>query len=87
SRSVILSLFHIGIAAIAAFTLTHVLTLDSKIESVIVLMCFMPPSVATYLAVSQHQPDEAHGVAGFIFVSTVLTLVTLPLVLTYWATG
>ena len=87
SRSVILSILHIGISAIAAFALTQVLSLDSKTESVIILMCFMPPSVATYLAVSRHQPDEAHGVAGFIFISTILTLVTLPLVLTYWATG
>ncbi|WP_299477265.1 AEC family transporter [uncultured Roseibium sp.] len=87
SRAVILSLAHIGISAVAAFTITHVLTLDAKIESVIILLCFMPPSVATYLAISQHQPDEAHGVAGFIFVSTCLTLVTLPIVLTYWATG
>ena len=87
SRAVVLSVIHIGISAIAAFAITHVLILDARIESVIVLMCFMPPSVATYLAVSQHQPDEAHGVAGFIFVSTCLTLVTLPVVLTYWATG
>ncbi|MES0884681.1 AEC family transporter [Roseibium sp. SCP14] len=87
SRAFILSILHIGISAIAALVLTHVLMLDSKIESIVVLMCFMPPSVATYLAVSQHQPDEAHGVAGFIFISTILTLVTLPVVLTYWATG
>jgi len=87
TRAALLSVIHIGFSAVAAFVLTRVLTLDSKIESIIVLMCFMPPSVATYLAISQHQPDEAPGVAGFIFISTVLTLVTLPLVLTYWATG
>lgn len=87
SRAVILSFLHIGISAVAALALTTVLTLDSKIESVVVLMCFMPPSVATYLAVSEFQAEEAHGVAGFIFVSTLLTLITLPLVLTYWATG
>jgi len=85
ARAATLSLIHIGLSAIAAFVLTGVLTLDAKIEAVIVLLCFMPPSVATYLAVFQHQQDEAPGVAGFIFVSTLLTLVTLPLVLTYWA--
>lgn len=83
----ILSVAHIAISCVAAFALSRLLTLDPKIESVIILLCFMPPSVATYLAVSQHRPDEAPGVAGFIFVSTVLTLVTLPVVLTYWATG
>lgn len=87
TRAVILSVTHIGVSAIAALVITQVLTLDAKIESVIILLCFMPPSVATYLAISQHQPDEADGVAGFIFVSTCLTLVTLPIVLTYWATG
>ncbi|QFT29070.1 Membrane transport protein [Labrenzia sp. THAF82] len=83
SRAVLLSVLHVGMAAIAAFTLTYVLALDSKVENVIVLLCFMPPSVATYLAVSQYQTEEAAGVAGFIFVSTLLTLITLPLVLTY----
>jgi len=87
TRAVILSVTHIGVSAIAALAITQVLTLDAKIESVIILLCFMPPSVATYLAISQHQPEEADGVAGFIFVSTCLTLVTLPIVLTYWATG
>lgn len=87
SRAVLLSVIHIGISAVAAFAITYVLPLDAKIESVIVLLCFMPPSVATYLAISQHQPDHAEGVAAFIFVSTCLTLVTLPIVLTYWATG
>ncbi|WP_296593965.1 transporter [Roseibium sp.] len=87
SRAMLLSILHIGMSAVAALVLTRVLDLSPKVESVIVLLCFMPPSVATYLAVSQHQPDEAPGVAGFIFVSTILTLVTLPLVLTYWATG
>eukprot|EP00903_Cladosiphon_okamuranus_P002364 g2362.t1 len=86
-RATILSLAHVAISCVAAFTLSRVLPLDAKIESVIILLCFMPPSVATYLAVSQHRPDDAPGVAGFIFVSTVLTLITLPVVLTYWATG
>jgi hypothetical protein len=86
-RAFSLSALHITNGAIAAFVLTSVLSLDPKVESVIVLLCFMPPSVASYLAVAQYQPDDAPGVAGFIFVSTILTLVTLPLVLTFWATG
>jgi len=86
-QAVLLSAAHIAISCAAAFVLSRVLALDAKVESVIILLCFMPPSVATYLAVSQHQPEEAPGVAGFIFVSTLLTLITLPIVLTYWATG
>lgn len=86
-RAAVLSLAHVAISCVAAFTLSRLLTLDAKIESVIILLCFMPPSVATYLAVSQHRPDDAPGVAGFIFISTLLTLITLPIVLTYWATS
>ncbi|MES0884682.1 hypothetical protein [Roseibium sp. SCP14] len=52
-----------------------------------VLLCFMPPSAITYLPVARYQSEEAPGVAGFILVSTTLTLVTLPLVLTFWAAG
>ncbi|MEM9634607.1 MAG: AEC family transporter [Pseudomonadota bacterium] len=82
-----LSLIHISISAIAALILTSALTLDPRIESVIILLCFMPPSAITYLPVARYQSEEAPGVAGFILVSTALTLVTLPLVLTFWATG
>ncbi|WP_420412930.1 AEC family transporter [Roseibium sp.] len=87
-RAFLLSLLHIFLSAVAAFALTHGLSLSVIQEKTIILLCFMPPSVATYLAVQQHRPgEEAAAVAGFIFVSTVLTLVTLPLVLTYWATS
>lgn len=86
-QAVLLSVTHVIMAGVAALLLTHFLTLDAKLESVVILLCFMPPSVATYLAVSRYRPDDAPGVAGFIFVSTLMTLVTLPLILTYWATG
>ncbi|QDG75218.1 AEC family transporter [Labrenzia sp. PHM005] len=86
-RAFLLSFLHVFLSAVAAFVLTHGLSLSAIQEKTIILLCFMPPSVATYLAVQQHRPEEdAAAVAGFIFVSTVLTLVTLPLVLTYWAT-
>lgn len=39
------------------------------------------------LSVARYQPEEAPVVAGLILVSTALTLVTLPVVLTFWATG
>lgn len=86
-QALLLSVAHIVMAGAAAFVLTRFLTLDAKLESVVILLCFMPPSVATYLGVSRYQPDDASGVAGFIFVSTAMTIITLPLVLTYWATG
>lgn len=87
ARALVLSGVHIAISAVAALVLTSVLTLDSKVESIIILLCFMPPSAITYLPVARFQAEEAPGVAAFILVSTLLTLVTLPIVLTYWATG
>lgn len=87
ARAFVLSVVHIAISAVAALALTSVLPFGARVESIIVLLCFMPPSAITYLPVARYQAEEAPGVAAFILVSTVLTLVTLPIVLTYWATG
>ena len=86
-RAFLLSLVHIAISAIAALVPTRAMNLDNRIESIIILLGFMPPSAITYLPVARYQSEEAPGVAGFVLVSTLLTLVMLPLVLTYWATG
>jgi predicted permease len=84
-RAATLSVIHICLSVIAALALTSVFPFSGAQQNAIILLCFMPPSVATYLAVSQHRPDDAAAVAGFIFLSTLMTLLTLPLVLTYWA--
>ncbi|SMP31147.1 AEC family transporter [Roseibium denhamense] len=86
-QAAVLTAIHIGISTVTALALTTLLSLDQTIEHVVVLLCFMPPSVATYLAVSKYRADEAPGVAGFIFLSTLATLITLPLVLTFWVMG
>lgn len=86
-KAALLSAIHVVLGAIAALVLIHLLPLEGTMESAVILLCFMPPSVATYLAVLNYRPEDAPGVAGYIFISTVLTLVTLPVVLTYWATG
>lgn len=86
-RAAMLTAAHVGFSCIAALVLTHALDLTAMQENTVVLMCFMPPSVATYLAVSRYRAEDAPAVAGFIFLSTLATLVTLPLVLTYWTTS
>ena len=45
----------------------------------------MPASVVTYLWVDRYQKAESGEVASFILISTLLTLVTLPLALYIWA--
>ncbi|WP_305986520.1 AEC family transporter [Roseibium sp. MMSF_3544] len=87
TRAIVLSLVHIVLSAIAAFLITTALGLEGRVQSIVILLCFMPPSAITYLPVARYQPDEAPGVAGFVLVSTLMTLVTLPIVLTFWATG
>lgn len=84
-RAATLSVIHICFSAIAALALTSVFPFNGTQQNAIILLCFMPPSVATYLAVSQYRPDDAPPVAGFIFLSTLMTMLTVPLVLTYWA--
>ncbi|MES0812386.1 hypothetical protein ABLO27_23045 [Roseibium sp. SCPC15] len=44
-------------------------------------------SVGLQVAIFALMPDGASVTIGFILVSTALTLVTLPPVLTFWATG
>jgi predicted permease len=46
-------------------------------------MCLMPVSVATYLFVELYTPERAPDAASLILVSTLLTVLVLPVVLTY----
>lgn len=85
ARASLLAVVHVAMSAVAAYILTRFLPLDASLKNIVILMCFMPPSVATYLAVSKYRSEDAPGVAGFIFASTLLIVLTLPVVLTYWA--
>lgn len=87
ARAVLLSLVHVAISVVAALLIINLLGFEGRIKSIVILLCFMPPSAITYLPVALYRPDDAAGVAGFILVSTALTLVTLPIVLTFWATA
>jgi len=84
SRGVALSVLHLIMAAAVAFSLVRLLGLDGLARGVFILQCMMPAQVASYLWVERYDPDEAPGVAGFILVSTILAVVVLPVVLTFW---
>ena len=43
----------------------------------------MPPSVGTYLFVELYAPEYAQDVASLIMVSTLMTVLVLPIVMTY----
>jgi hypothetical protein len=83
-RGAYLALFHIAMAAGVAWGLLQVFDFTGTQRGVFILQCLMPVSVATYLGVQLYAEESAVDVAGFILVSTLLTIVVLPLALAYW---
>lgn len=83
-RGCYLALLHLAMAVAVAAVLVRLFGLAGPARGVFVLMCVMPPSVATYLWVELYSPQQAPDVAGFILIATLLTVVTLPIVLTFW---
>ena len=79
-----LALFHLAMAAGVAFALVHLFNLEGTARGVFILQCVMPVSVATYLYVEMYQNEHAQEVAGLILISTLLAMIVLPLVLTFW---
>jgi predicted permease len=83
-RGCYLALFHLATAAAVAFALVHLFDLEGTARGVFILQCVMPVSVATYLYIEMYQKEHAQEVAGLILISTLLAMVALPLVLTFW---
>jgi len=83
-RGVYIAVFHLAMGMAVAFGIVQLFGFSGVEKGVVVLMAVMPVSVAAYLWVDRSVPEEAPGVAGYILVSTLLTVVVLPPVLTYW---
>jgi len=83
-RGCYLALFHLAMAAAVAFALVRLFDLEGTARGVFILQCVMPVSVATYLYVEMYQSEHAQEVAGLILISTLLAMIVLPLVLTFW---
>jgi len=77
-RGAYLAAFHLVVAAAIAVALGHAFGFDETARKVFVLQTLMPVSVATYLWVEAYYPERASEVAGFILISTLLALVSLP---------
>lgn len=67
----------------SATTLAALFGFSGTERGVFILMCMMPASVATYLAVEQFTLDFAQDAASLILLSTLLSAVALPIVLSY----
>lgn len=84
SRGAVLSVVHLVMAASVAFALSWLFGLDGLTRGVFILQCMMPVAIITYLWVERYDPEEGPGVAAFVLVSTILSAITLPIVLTFW---
>ncbi len=83
-RAVILTVLHLIMATVIATALVWAFGFTGAERGAVILCCLMPSSVATYLFIDQHMPEYGPDVAGFILVSTLATIVVLPLALSYW---
>ncbi|MGI9521755.1 MAG: AEC family transporter [Hyphomicrobiaceae bacterium] len=83
-RGSLLAVFHLGLAIAVAFALVQIFEFTGTARGVFILSCIMPSAVSTYLWVDRYDPQHAPAVASLIFVSTVLSAVALPVVLSVW---
>ncbi|MES0827892.1 AEC family transporter [Ruegeria sp. SCP11] len=83
-RAVTLTILHLVMAILIASTLVWGFGFSGAERGAVILCCLMPSSVATYLFIDQHVPEYGPDVAGFILVSTLTTIVVLPVALSYW---
>lgn len=83
-RGTYIALFHLAMGMAVAYGIVHLFGFSGVERGVVVLMAVMPVSVAAYLWVDRSVPDDAPAVAGYILMSTILTVLALPPILTYW---
>nr|WP_255733500.1 AEC family transporter [Ruegeria sp. Ofav3-42] len=83
-RAVTLTVLHLAMAIAIASALVWGFGFTGAERGAVILCCLMPSSVATYLFIDQHVPEYGPDVAGFILVSTLATIIVLPVALSYW---
>ncbi|WP_299666835.1 AEC family transporter [uncultured Ruegeria sp.] len=83
-RAILLTALHLAMAVIIAGALVWIFGFTGAERGAVILCCLMPSSVATYLFIDQHMPEYGPDVAGFILVSTLTTILVLPVALSYW---
>lgn len=83
-RALLLTGLHLVIAVLVAVAVVQVFGFTGVERGVVILCCLMPSSVANYLLADEYVPDGAPDVASYILVSTLSTLIVLPLALSFW---
>jgi hypothetical protein len=81
-QSVALSVLRIGMGVSVGVALSHALGLEGIVRGVFIVDCAMPVAVFNYLMAERYGRTPAE-VASVVVMSTLISLVTLPLVLAY----
>ncbi len=81
-RSVVLSLFKTGICVGIAWTVGLSFKLEPVALAVLIVQVSTPVAVTSYLLAEKYEAD-ADQVAGLVVISTLLSVVTLPLTLAF----
>lgn len=81
-RSVALALLRLGLGFAVGVALSRLLGLTGAARGVLILDCSMPVAVLNYLLAEKYQRSPSE-VASLVVLSTLISLVTLPLVLVW----
>jgi len=81
-KFIFLSALKLSVGILVGFTIAHLFGFEGLERNVLILQTSMPVAVFSYMLASQYNrnPEE---VAGMIFVSTLMSMITIPLLLTY----
>jgi predicted permease len=81
-RSVLLALLRLGLGLAVGFFVAEAFGFTGAARGVVILDCSMPVAVLNHLLAEKYQRDPSE-VASLVVVSTLFSLVTLPLVLVW----
>lgn len=79
----ILACAHLIVVTVTGFCLASLFGFTGVERGIFILMCLMPVSVSTYLFTELYTPEYRQDAASLILVSTLLTVFSLPAVMTF----
>ncbi len=79
-RSISLSVLRLGMGVIVGWGLAELMGFEGTVRGVLIIQCAMPVAVFNYLFAQMYKLHPAE-VAGTVFISTVLSFLTLPALL------
>lgn len=82
STALLASLFKLGGGLLVALAIVHLLALDGLTKQVILLQAAMPSAVMGMILAAKYDRD-ASLVASVVFITTVLSVITIPLILAF----